>query len=127
MRPQAAHVTAWDYPTPAEERARLARARRSQKAQRAGIEALAIEAEARADARRRRQETERAELADRWGLDRYAQLAAGPAAYRDEVERLSAQRRRARAKVDPGDRSRAAAIERARAEKRDRRRVEGWS
>ncbi|MFE6625184.1 hypothetical protein [Streptomyces sp. NPDC057740] len=96
-------------------------------AQRARIEALAVEAEARAEARRKRQKAERAELADRWGLDRYAQPAEDPAARREEVERLSAQRRRARAQADPFDRGRAAAIERARAEKRERRRREGWS
>ncbi|MGW2725594.1 hypothetical protein [Streptomyces sp. NPDC001492] len=126
---QAAHVTAWDNPTPAELAARLARARQAQDAQRTRIEALALEAEARAAARQRRRDAERAELADRWGLDRYAQPAQEPAARRDEVEaeRLSAVRRRARAKVDPGDRSRAAAIERARAERRERRRREGWA
>ncbi|MCZ4603539.1 hypothetical protein O3S80_07060 [Streptomyces sp. Lzd4kr] len=55
-------------------------------------------------------EAKRAEPADRWAVDRYAQPAANPGARRDEVERLSAQRRRARAKADAGDRSRADAI-----------------
>ncbi len=111
--PEAAHVTAWDNPSDAELRERIAKAQ----AARAAIEAR----QAALAARTAHAEAERAELQSRWGLRRWAQ--------QPEDVHLAEQAEQART-VGPRDpseaeRVHAAAVALARAEKRARRRRTG--
>ncbi|MFC9534325.1 hypothetical protein ACFT38_27830 [Streptomyces sp. NPDC056975] len=109
--PQADHVTVWDNLSESERAERLARALAAQ---------AAIEARQRAlDTRVTQAAAERAELAQRWMLHRWAQEpeTAHPA-YSEEQARRQAQQPRTRAEADQ---SHAADLAKARAEKRARR------